>query len=116
MIKELCHDEAILSQRCEVATVEDESVAQDLIDTIKSLDDAGCLAANQIGVTKKVCVYLDDAGEPHEEVTKSTRYIKCKVAFDVIVDGKMKECRRDYAGFEAQMIQHMIDHCLGKLV
>ena len=31
MIKELCHDEAILSQRCEVATVEDESVAQDLI-------------------------------------------------------------------------------------
>ena len=32
------------------------------------------------------------------------------------VDGKMKECRRDYAGFEAQMIQHMIDHCLGKLV
>ena len=66
MIKELCRDEAILSQRCEVATVEDESVAQDLIDTIKSLEDAGCLAANQIGVTKKVCVYLDDAGEPNE--------------------------------------------------
>jgi peptide deformylase len=134
MIKELCRDEVILSQRCEVATVEDESVAQDLIDTIKSLEDAGCLAANQIGVTKKV-----DAGEPHvlynprlvfglgaskmeesclthDEITKSTRYIKCKVAFDQIVDGKMKECRRDYAGFEAQMIQHMIDHCLGKLV
>ncbi|MDY4449437.1 MAG: peptide deformylase [Collinsella sp.] len=33
-----------------------------------------------------------------------------------MVDGKMKECRRDYTGFEAQMIQHMIDHCLGKLV
>lgn len=138
MIKELCHDEAILSQRCEVATVEDESVAQDLIDTIKSLDDAGCLAANQIGVTKKVCVYgrcrrasrtlqprlvfgtgaskMEESCLTHEEVTKSTRYIKCKVAFDRIVDGKMKECRRDYAGFEAQMIQHMIDHCLGKLV
>ena len=118
MIKELCHDEAILSQCCEVATVEDESVAQDLIDTIKSLEDAGCLAANQIGVTKKVCVYLDDAGEPHvlynprlvfglgaskmeesclthEEITKSTRYIKCKVAFDQIVDGKMKEFRSE---------------------
>ncbi len=52
----------------------------------------------------------------HDEITKSTRYIKCKVAFDQIVDGKMKECRRDYAGFEAQMIQHMIDHCQGKLV
>ena len=108
MIKELCHDEAILSQRCEVATVEDESVAQDLIDTIKSLDDAGCLAANQIGVTKKVCVYLDDAGEPH--VLYNPRLVFGLGA------SKMKECRRDYAGFEAQMIQHMIDHCLGKLV
>ena len=114
MIKELCRDEAILSQRCEVATVEDESVAQDLIDTIKSLEDAGCLAANQIGVTKKVCVYLDDAGEPH--VLYNPRLVFGKVAFDQIVDGKMKECRRDYTGFEAQMIQHMIDHCLGKLV
>ena len=39
MIKELCHDEAILSQRCEVATVEDESVAQDLIDTIMTVEE-----------------------------------------------------------------------------
>lgn len=73
MIKELCHDEAILSQRCEVATVEDESVAQDLIDTIKSLDDAGCLAANQIGVTKKVCVYLTTPASP----TCSTTLVWC---------------------------------------
>ena len=54
---------------------------------------------------------MEESCLTHEEVTKSTRYIKCKVAFDQIVDGKMKECRRDYAGFEAQMIQHMIDHC-----
>lgn len=139
MIRELCHDEAVLSQRCETATVEDEGVAQDLLDTIATLDDAGCLAANQIGITKKVCVYLDEAGEPHvlynprivfglgaqkmdevclthEGATKSTRYIKAKIAFDEIVDGVMRERRRDYAGFEAQMIQHMIDHCQGKLV
>ncbi len=139
MIRELCHDEAVLSQRCETATVEDESVAQDLLDTVATLDDAGCLAANQIGITKKVCVYLDEAGEPHvlynprivfglgaqkmdevclthEGATKSTRYIKAKIAFDEIVDGVMRERRRDYAGFEAQMIQHMIDHCQGKLV
>lgn len=139
MIRELCHDEAVLSQRCKTATVEDESVAQDLLDTVATLDDAGCLAANQIGITKKVCVYLDEAGEPHvlynprivfglgaqkmdevclthEGATKSTRYIKAKIAFDEIVDGVMRERRRDYAGFEAQMIQHMIDHCQGKLV
>ena len=139
MIRDLCRDEAILSQRCEPATPEDASVAQDLIDTIKSLDDAGCLAANQIGVTKKVCVYLDDAGEPHvlynpriifglgatkmeescmtrDGVSKSTRYIKAKIGFDEIVDGKMRERKRDFVGFEAQMVQHMIDHCAGKLV
>ena len=139
MIRELCHDEAILSQRCEAATAEDASVAQDLIDTLVSLDDAGCLAANQIGVTKKVCVYLDGNDEPHvlynprvifglgaqkmeeaclthEGTTKSTRYIKAKIGFDEIVDGKLKERKRDFVGFEAQMVQHMIDHFAGKLV
>lgn len=139
MIRELCHDEAVLSTPCTPATAEDEAVAQDLIDTIKSLDDAGCLAANQIGVTKKICVYLDDNGEPHvlynprvvfglgaqkmEEVclthegaTKSTRYLKAKIAFDELVEGELKGRRRDFVGFEAQMIQHMIDHCQGKLV
>ena len=52
----------------------------------------------------------------YKRQTKSTRYIKCKVAYDVIVDGKMRERKQDVVGFEAQMIQHMIDHCLGKLV
>ena len=63
MIKELCHDEAILSQRCEVATVEDESVAwTDRYHQVARR--AGCLAANQIGVTKKVCVYLTMPASP----------------------------------------------------
>lgn len=50
MIKELVTDEAILSQPCETATAEDAAVAQDLLDTLASLDEAACLAANQIGV------------------------------------------------------------------
>ena len=59
---------------------------------------------------------MDEVCLTHEGATKSTRYIKAKIAFDEIVDGVMRERRRDYAGFEAQMIQHMIDHCQGKLV
>lgn len=59
---------------------------------------------------------MEESCLTHEEVTKSTRYIKCKVAFDQIVDGKMRERKQDFVGFEAQMVQHMIDHCLGKLV
>ena len=139
MIKELVKDQAILSQRCKLATAEDAAVAEDLIDTLKSLDDAACLAANQIGVTKSVVVYLDDEGEAHvmynprlmmglnaskaietcltlEEPVKVTRYNKIKVAYDELVDGELKQRKRDYTGWTAQMIQHMIDHCQGKLV
>ncbi len=53
---------------------------------------------------------MEESCLTHEEVTKSTRYIKCKVAFDQIVDGKMRERKQDFVGFEAQMIEHMIDH------
>ena len=139
MIKELVKDEAILSQKCEKATPEDAELAQDLIDTAASLDDCSCLAANQIGVTKAVVVYFDDDETPHvlynpkvlmgirpsktvegcmtrDDYSKVTRYAKIKVSFDELVDGEFKPRRRDYTGWIAQMIQHMVDHCNGKLV
>ncbi|MCH4083561.1 MAG: peptide deformylase [Olsenella sp.] len=139
MIKELCKDEAVLSTKCQRATAEDAPIAQDLVDTMKSLEDCGCLAANQIGVTKAVVAYQDDDGTPHvmynprimmglragktveacltrDEPSKVTRYQKVKVSYDELVDGELKTRRRDFTGFEAQMIQHMCDHCQGKLV
>ena len=139
MIKELIKDDAILSQRCALATAEDADVAQDLIDTLATLDDASCLAANQIGVTKAIAVYLDDDGEPHvlynpkllfgvaaqrtvegcltrDEPSKVRRFAKVKVTFDELVDGELKHRRRDFTGRTAQMVQHMTDHCNGKLV
>ena len=54
MIKELVKDEAVLSPPCEPATAADAEVAQDLVDTLLSIEDAACLAANQIGVTKAI--------------------------------------------------------------
>ena len=139
MIKDLVHDDAILSTPCEPATAEDASVATDLVDTLASIDDAVCLAANQIGVTKAIIAFQDDKDEvhvmynpkvlmglggakveenclTHEEVTKVTRFAKIKVSFDDLVDGQLKARRRDYVGWTAQMIQHMVDHCKGKLV
>ena len=65
MIRELCKDDAILSKKCQRATPEDAPLAQDLIDTLRSVEDGACLAANQIGETKAVAVYLDDNGEAH---------------------------------------------------
>ena len=139
MIKELVKDEAVLSTPCEPATAEDASVAADLVDTLQSLDEAVCLAANQIGVTKAVVVYKDDADEvhvmynpkvlmglggakvvenclTHEEDVRVTRYAKIKVSFDELVEGDLKPRKRDFTGWTAQMIQHMVDHCKGKLV
>lgn len=139
MIKELCKDEAVLSQRCERATAEDAVVARDLIDTMDSLEDVGCLAANQIGVAKQVIAYRDDDQvvhvmyNPHimmglgaskleegcltrEGTVRVTRYAKVKVSFDELVEGSLKARRRDYTGWVAEMIQHMCDHCNGKLV
>ena len=139
MIKELVTDEAILSQVCEKATPEDAPIAQDLIETATSLDDCSCLAANQIGVTKAVVVYFDDDEVAHvlynpkvlmgirpskvvegcmtrEEFSKVTRYAKIKVSYDELVDGTFQQRRRDFTGWTAQMIQHMVDHCNGKLV
>lgn len=139
MIKDLVHDEAILSVPCEPATVEDAPVARDLLDTLASIEDAACLAANQIGVTKAIIVFQDENGKAHvmynprilmglaatklpesclthEEETRVTRFAKIKVAFDELVDGAFKPRKRDYLGWEAQMIQHMVDHCKGKLI
>ena len=57
MIRELVQDEEILSQRCERATPEDAELAQDLIDTVLSLEEGACIAANQVGVPKAVVVW-----------------------------------------------------------
>lgn len=139
MIQELVTDKEILSTRCERATPADAALAQDLVDTVLSLEDGACLAANQIGVTKAVVVYLDDDREPHvlynpkflfgvraaktiegcltlEEPSKVTRYAKVKVTYDELVDGAFVSRKRDFTGWTGQMVQHMIDHCNGKLV
>ena len=139
MIRELVKDEAVLSVPCEPATAEDADVAQDLVDTLTSLADASCLAANQIGVTKAVVAYLDEKERPHvlfnpkilfgmgaykvqegcltrDEPSEAKRFVKVKVAYDELVDGKLKPRKRDFQEFEAQAIQHMVDHCKGKLV
>lgn len=139
MIRELIHDDAVLSQPCAAATAEDAAIAQDLVDTLVAAEDAACLAANQIGETKAIAAFVDDEERvhviynpkmllglgaymaeerclSHEEIVSVKRFAKVKVSFEELVDGKLVARRRDYTGFVAQMVQHMIDHCNGKLV
>lgn len=139
MIKELVTDDAILSQRCEPATADDAELAQDLLDTLASLDDAACLAANQIGVTKAMFAYVDEKDRarvmcnPHillglapaqvvegcltrEEEQRVKRFAKVKVKYQELVDGKLVSRQADFLGWMAQVVQHMVDHCNGKLI
>ena len=139
MIKELVTDDAILSQRCEPATADDAELAQDLLDTLASLDDAACLAANQIGVTKAMFAYVDEKDRarvmcnPHillglapaqvvegcltrEEEQRVKRFAKVKVKYQEMVDGKLVNRQADFLGWMAQVVQHMVDHCNGKLI
>ena len=140
MIRELVTDEEILSRPCEKVEAEDPELVQDLIDTLAATEEGCCIAANQIGVTKAVCVYLDESDEtPHvmynpkillglgpdyqiegcltrEEPTRVKRFKKVKVSYDEPVDGELKPRKRNYTGWTAQMVQHMVDHCHGKLV
>ena len=139
MIKEIVHDQILLSQVAEPATAEDAAVAQDLIDTMNSLEDCACLAANQIGEAKRIVAYLNEAGRPQvmynprvtqklkpytaveaclsrEEPTAVTRYDWVRVSYEVLVDGELVERKKKLEGNAAQAVQHMIDHCEGILV
>lgn len=138
-VKELVKDESVLSQVCEAAEPEDAATAQDLIDTMASLDDAACLHANQIGVTKSLFAYVDDRDNVHvmynpaiklglaaskqvegcftrDDVTTVTRYDRIKVVFQELVDGQLVSRKRDFQGWQAQLVQHMVDHSKGKLI
>ena len=139
MIKELVHDDELLAQPCEPATAQDAELAEDLIDTLLSIEDGAGLAANQIGVTKQMFAYLDERDNVHvmcnpkilfgvkafkaeegclsrETYTKVTRYNKIKLQYQVIQDGALRSRTGDFQGWTAQVIQHMIDHCKGRLV
>ena len=60
MIKELVHDPIYLSGKSELATKEALQVAQELLDTlIAHKDNCVGMAANMIGVKKRIIAFLD---------------------------------------------------------
>lgn len=139
MIKEIITDEEILSKPCDAATADDAAIADDLVETLLASDEAVCLAANQIGETRRIVAYLNEAGRPvvmynpqitqklkpytaveaclsREEPTAVQRYDWVRVSFDRLQDGKLVPAKKKLEGNAAQAVQHMIDHCEGILV
>lgn len=63
MIKNLVHDPIFFAGKSEAATKEDLQIAQDLIDTlITHRDICVGMAANMIGVKKRIIAFLDESG------------------------------------------------------
>lgn len=136
MLREICKDEAFLSQRAEPATVDDLSVAQDLLETLEAHRE-GCvgMAANMIGVNKRIIVF-DNEGSymamfnpeivkqsgPYEAeegclslngTRKTKRFRSVKVQYQ---NAKFQMRLKTFTGWTAEIIQHEIDHCEGSLI
>ena len=141
MVKELIHDPIFLAGKSEIATKEDLPVAQDLIDTLMAYKDSCVgMAANMIGVRKRIIAFLDESGRtPTYTVMLNPEIVKKDGAYDTeesclsLLYGP-RPCKRYksikvkyqtmdmqtrikiYTGWTAQIIQHELDHCDGVLV
>ena len=141
MIKELIHDPIFLAGKSEIATKEDLQVAQDLLDTLVAHKDSCVgMAANMIGVKKRIIAFLDESGRvPTYTVMLNPEIIKKDGAYNteegcLSLLGGPRSCKRyksikvkyqnvqlqtrikTYTGWTAQIIQHEVDHCDGVLI
>ena len=141
MIKQIIHDPIFLAGKSELATKEDLQVAQDLLDTLIANKD-GCvgLAANMIGVRKRIIAFLDESGRvPTYTLMLNPEIIKKSGPYDteegcLSLLGGPRKCKRyqtikvqwqttefqtrikTFTGWSAQIIQHELDHCNGILI
>lgn len=141
MIKELMHDPIFLAGKSEIATKEDLPIAQDLLDTLMAHKETCVgMAANMIGVKKRIIAFLDESGRvPAYTVMLNPEIIKKDGAYDteegcLSLLGAPRKCKRcktikvqyqtatmqtkvkTYTGWTAQIIQHEVDHCNGVLI
>ena len=136
MIRPVMHDPLFLAQKSAPASEEDRQTVTDLLDTLRAnLDRCVGMAANMIGVKKRIIVFcsgpvqmvminpriISRSGEYEAEegclslagVRKARRYQKITVQY---LDQAFRQRIGAYEGFTAQIIQHEIDHCDGVLI
>ena len=136
MIQPIMRDPLFLARPSEAATAADLPVARDLLDTLRAhRDDCVGMAANMIGVSRRIIAFDDEGryvvmlnpritrafGEYEAEegclslagTRRTKRYRSITVEYQ---DERMKACVRSFTGWTAQIIQHEIDHCNGILI
>ena len=139
MVRPLMTDTVFLAQKAQPADAGDAAVADDLLDTLKAHED-GCvgMAANMIGVGKRIIVFVDedlggritvmlnpvitasdgafDTQEGCLSLTgerRTLRYRRIEVNYE---DRRFRARHATFAGWTAQIIQHEVDHCNGIII
>ena len=136
MIREIIHDPIFLSRKSAEATADDVHIALDLADTLRAnLDRCVGMAANMIGESKRIIAIvrgpmiitmlnpkiLAKSGEYETEegclslagTRKTKRWKSIRVSWQ---DVNMKNHTEVMDGFQAQIVQHEVDHCDGILI
>ena len=136
MNRQIVHDPLFLAVKSEPATEADKQVIVDLLDTLRAnLDRCVGMAANMIGVRKRIIVFcngpmqmimvnpkiISRTGEFEAEegclsltgIRKAKRYQRITVEYQ---DQAFRQRTGTFEGFTAQIIQHEIDHCNGILI
>ena len=136
MIKPIMKDVLFLAQKSEPATAKDKNIAIDLLDTLQAnADRCVGMAANMIGVSKRIIVFYD--GDTLTEMfnpvitkregkyeteegclslvgkRKTTRYKKIKVEWE---DRLFRKRIKTFTDFTAEIIQHEVDHFDGVII
>ena len=136
MVRPIVKDVLFLGQASLPATPDDISVADDLLDTLRAhSEECVGMAANMIGVKK--CIIVVDLGGMALEMF-NPRIISKSVAYEAVegclslfgarsvtryknikVEWKTRAFQtrtQTFTGNIAQIIQHEIDHCNGRII
>ena len=141
MVKELMHDPLFLALKSEKATVSDENIAENLLETLIShKEECVGMAANMIGERKNIIAFLDESGKaPVYTLMYNPEILKAEGVYDteegcLSLLGGPRKCKRyrkikvkwqnekfetrikTFEGFTAQIIQHEVDHLNGVLI
>ena len=136
MIRDICKDETVLSQKAEPATPDDVPIAADLLETLEHHKE-GCvgMAANMIGVNKRIIAFDNDGQymvmfnpvilrktgpyDTEEGCLSLTgvRPVKRWKTIKVQWQNEQFQTRiKNFTGWTAEIIQHEIDHCEGIII
>lgn len=137
MVKEIMKDLLFLGRKAEAATKEDRAIAEDLLDTLRAhRDHCVGMAVNMIGEQKAIIAIVEGnrlTAMLNPEVVKKSPKTYKTVEGCLSIPGEREVERHDwievkyrdmdwhkekrkFTGFEAEIIQHELDHLEGKLI